>query len=291
MELTISIVNYHSEEFLPDLFKSISKSGLKAEHEILLSDNGSKGDLLKSIETNYPKIRLIRNNANLGFAKAHNKAIKSSTARFILLLNPDMTLRQDAVQNMLDFMRSHPEAGAVGGKILNLDGSVQLSGKMFPTPLAAIFLSLGIHKLFPNNRVTREYYMDERKYDEVHEVEHVMGSFMMVRRATIEKVGLMDENFFLYCDDVDWGMRINKGGFKVFYLPNAVGTHHKGGSSKKESYRMTVEHHKSLWYFYKKWYSKKYPFLINAIFYAGILLRKWAYLTINLMSREKKVRY
>jgi hypothetical protein len=291
MDLTISIVNYNSREYLQALLQSIFSSTTDASFEIIVVDNNSRDGSLEWIKSNYPEIKLVLNNENLGFAKAQNKGISASTGKFVLLLNPDSTVKPDAIQNMIDFMKTHPEAGAIGGKILNPDGTIQLSGKKFPTPLAAILLSLGIHKLFPNNPVTRNYYMPKESYDSVHEAEHVMGSFLMARKSAIDKVGLLDEGFFLYCEDVDWCMRLIQGGFNIYYLPSAVAVHHKGGSSKKDSYKNIIEHHKSLWRFYKKWYYKNYPQIISFLFYFGLIARKWVYLMINLFSREKKVRY
>jgi GT2 family glycosyltransferase len=290
-ELTISIVNYNSGEYLPALLRSIYSGGITAPFEVILVDNASSDGSLEYVAGSFPQVKIIKNTSNLGFAKAQNMGIKSSSGKFFLMLNPDMTVMPGAINKLLNFMKDHPLAGVVGGKVLNPDGTIQFSGKKFPTPLTAVFLSLGLHRLWPGNPISREYYMEEKEYDRTKEVDHVMGSFLMARKEVFVKTGPLDELFFLYCEDVDWCMRAKNTGFKIYYFPEAAVTHQKGGASRKESYKATVEHHKSLRYFYKKWYGNKYPAVVNFFFHLGITARKWVYLLINFFSKEKKVRY
>jgi len=291
MKLSVSIVNYNDGELITGLLDSVYSSEADFDYEVIVTDNGSTDGSAEMIESKYPEAKLIRNGENLGFARAQNAGIGASIGEYILLLNPDATIERRAMKRLVSFMDSHEEAGAAGGKILNPDGSIQLSGKKFPTPLTALFLTLGIHKLFPNNPVTKGYYMSEESYDQAQEVDHVMGSFLIARRAAISTAGLMDENFFLYCDDVDWCMRIKQEGYKIFYTPDAVMTHKKGGTTSRDSRRCIIEHHRSLWYFYRKWYYKKYPRLISMLYFTGLQIRKWVYLAINAVSTEKKVIY
>jgi GT2 family glycosyltransferase len=192
---------------------------------------------------------------------------------------------------MLSFIDSHPDAGVVGCRVLNPDGTLQLSGKTFPDPAAAFYIGLGLHKIFPNHRIAKRYYLPQQSYEELLEVDHVSGSCMMVSRTAIEQVGLLDENFFLYCEDVDWCARIQAGGFKIYYLPEAQIIHHKGASSSKESRRMIQEYHKSAWYFYRKHYARNSPVWLTVLMYLGIHARRGWLLLSDMLSTKKKVRY
>jgi GT2 family glycosyltransferase len=290
MKLSIIIVNYNSKDILLNLLGSINQNTRLRDLEVIVVDNASKDGSAEALRSK-KDVRVIANSRNLGFSTAVNQGIKASGGEYLLLLNPDISVKPGAIDVMLRFIESNKNAGAVGCKILNPDGSIQTSGKSFPDPMVMLFVTLGLHKLFPNNPVTKSYYHPLEDYDKPHQVEHLMASCLMVRRSVIDKVGLMDENFFLYCEDVDWSYRIHKAGYEIWYIPDAEVIHTKGASTRKESYRGIIEYHKSAWYFYKKYYYARYPRTLSFVFYVGLQVRKLWFLAANFFRKEKMVRY
>jgi GT2 family glycosyltransferase len=291
MKLSIVIVNYNSKDLLLPLLGSIYQNTKQKEIEIIVVDNGSGDGSVEAIRAAHKDVIILANPRNLGFSTAVNQGIKAGSGEYVLLLNPDVYVRLGAIDVMLRFMEDHSRAGAVGCKMLNPDGSVQASGKSFPDPMVMLFVTLGLHKLFPKNPVTSRYYHPTEDYNKPHEVEHLMAACLMVRRSVIDKVGLMDENFFLYCEDVDWSFRIHQAGHEIWYIPDAEVVHTKGGATSKESYRGIIEYHKSAWYFYKKYYYGRYPKLLSLLFYIGLQVRKLWFLAANFVRKDKKVNY
>lgn len=291
MKLSIIIVNYNDRELTLKLLDSIYKQTDRSNFEIVLVDNGSREDEAALLKAAYPEIKTLAIKKNHGFSPAVNFGIRNSRSDYILLLNPDITFQEDSINVMLRFLEAQPKVGAVGCKIRNTDGTIQQSGKSFPSPLVFLFVTLKLHKIFPNNPVTRDYYHSLASYEKSHQVESLMASCLMLRRSMLDKVGLMDENFILYCDDVDWCYRMHKAGYSLWYLAETEVLHKKGGTINRESYKGIVEYHKSAWHFYKKWYYDRYPKLLSFLFFIGLQLRKYFFLVDNFFSREKKVKY
>jgi GT2 family glycosyltransferase len=236
-------------------------------------------------------VNILQNRLNMGFAAANNRGIKESAGRNVLLVNTDVVMLPGAMDSMLSFIDSDSGVGVVGCRVLNPDGSLQLSGKTFPDPAAAFFIGVGLHKIFPDHPIAKRYYLPERSYEVQQEVDHVSGSCMLVSRTAIEQVGLLDEKFFLYCEDVDWCARIKARGFRICYLPDARIVHYKGASSSKESRRMIQEYHRSAWYFYCKHYSATSSPWLTASMFLGINIRRTWLLLLDTLSQKKKVRY
>ncbi|MCL5256623.1 MAG: glycosyltransferase family 2 protein [Chloroflexi bacterium] len=290
-DISVITVNRNTREFLAPLFHSIMETAGGLLLELIMVDNGSADGSVEFVRQEFPSVRIIENGANLGFAAANNRAIRESNSRYILLVNTDVVVLPGALETMREFLELHPDVGVVGCKVLNPDGSLQLSGKTFPDPVAAFYIGLGIHRILPDSKITDRYYLPVQSYESRQEVDHVSGSCMMVNRAATGRVGLFDENFFLYCEDVDWCTRIRAAGFKIFYLPEAQIIHYKGGSSAKESTRMIREYHRSAWYFYKKHYAGASSTLLTAVMFIGIHARKYWLLLRNAASSRKGVKY
>ncbi|MBC8262573.1 MAG: glycosyltransferase family 2 protein, partial [Anaerolineales bacterium] len=201
--------------------------------EVIVVDNASSDGSVAMIEEQFPQVQLIANSENVGFTVGNNQGIAASRGRYILLLNPDTEIVGDALATMVAYMDKHPQVGALGPQLLNPDGSIQSSRRRFPTLATAFLESTILQQWFPHNHATRRYYITDRPDDEVQEVDWVTGACLLVRRETIEEVGLLDEGFFMYSEELDWCRRMKAQRWKVVYLPTAKVIHHGGQSSEQ----------------------------------------------------------
>lgn len=286
MKLSIIIVNYNTYTLTKQTIDSVLEKKLKFEYEIMLVDNASMDDSMVKLQEDYKDIitegllKITLNDANLGFAKANNIGMRKSRGEYILLLNSDTYVVEDCLQKCMQYIeRYNTEAaiqgeneckiGALGCKVILPDGTLDHACKRgFPTPKASLYYFLKLHK------------KDKEKYglydalhlgeDETGEVDCLMGAFMLMPRAVLDEVGLLDEDFFMYGEDIDLCYRIKEGGYKIMYYPEASIIHYKGGSSKKRRTKVIYDFHNAMWIFYKKHYIKKYSLWINALVYTGI---------------------
>jgi len=275
--LSIVIVSWNVREDLRECLQSLLReegSRLESgEIEIIIVDNASTDGTAEMVNLEFPQVKLLVNSQNLGYTKANNIGINHSRGKYILLLNPDTIVHQGALQALIDCAESHPEAGIIGAKLLNPDGSVQRSARSFPDIGAGLFRNTFLGRLFPNNPFVRRYLLTDFGYDEVREVDWVSGAAMLVRRDLIERIGGLDERFWAYCEDVDLCWRAWQAGYKVLFCPNAVITHKVGRSSDQRLVPSLIQHHKSMWLFYLKNYRHRYPLLLFPLIGLGILLR------------------
>jgi GT2 family glycosyltransferase len=275
--LSIVIVSWNVREDLRECLQSLLReegSRLESgEIEIIVVDNASTDGTAEMVNLEFPQVKLLVNSQNLGYTKANNIGINHSRGKYILLLNPDTVVHQGALQALIDCAESHPEAGIIGAKLLNPDGSVQRSARSFPDIGAGLFRNTFLGRLFPNNPFVRRYLLTDFGYDEVREVDWVSGAAMLVRRDLIERIGSLDERFWAYCEDVDLCWRAWQAGYKVLFCPNAVITHKVGRSSDQRLVPSLIQHHKSMWLFYLKNYRHRYPLLLFPLIGLGILLR------------------
>jgi O-antigen biosynthesis protein len=233
MDLTVIIVSYNVSSFLDQTLMTVEESAQGIEHEVFVVDNASADDSADMVRRKYPQVKLIENKDNLGFAKANNQALKLAKGRYILLLNPDTVLRADTIPAMIGFLDSHPEAGAAGCKVINPDGSLQLACRRgFPSPGVAFFKMVGLSGLFPKSRTFGAYNLTYLDPEAVAEVDAISGSFMMLRRETLDRAGYLDEDYFMYGEDLDICFRIKKDGWKIYYVPETEIIHFKGESTK-----------------------------------------------------------
>jgi hypothetical protein len=272
LDLSIIIVTHNVKELLNDCLKSIYTNVHWITYEVLVVDNNSQDDTVKLIKTEFPQVHLIANDANLGFAKANNQAIYESKGRYILLLNPDTIVLPEALNKMVSFMDTHKDAGAVGPKLLNPDYTTQASCGRFPTLPLAISHFFFIEKIFPNWNLLGKYI--KWHYDKISEVDHLLGACLMVRREVIDKVGMLDEGYFIYTEETDWCFRIKKYGFKIYFFPEAKIIHLGGKCGNKHIRKKALfEGHQGLYRFYKKHYGKKRLFVLKCLTIIGFLLR------------------
>ena len=254
--------------------ESVVNASQRIETEIFVVDNNSLDGSTQMVKSLYPQVILLDNTENVGFSKANNAAIRQAKGDYILLLNPDTVVQEDTFDILVEFLETRPEAGAVGCKVLNADGSLQLAcRRATPTPSVMLPKILGLSALFPKSRVFGRYnltYLDE---NEISEVDAVSGSCFMTRREVFEKVGYLDEDFFMYGEDLDWFYRTKSVGFKIYYVPTTKIIHYKGESTRAAGYDAIKMFYKAQIQFVRKHFSKSKSLLAVFLLYIGIILR------------------
>lgn len=288
MDISIVIVNFNTKQLTIDAIHSVFTSNTSYTYEILLVDNNSSDGSIEAFRKEFPQITIIANNENVGFAKANNQAIRISKGRYILLLNSDTIVHEDTLQVMLGFMESHPKVGASGCKVVLPDGSLDKAcRRSFPTPQASFYHFSGLAKLFPDNPRFNQYQLGHLDPDKDYPVDCLVGAFMLLRREVIEQVGILDEEFFMYGEDIDWCYRIKEAGWDNYYYPYTSIIHYKGASSRRKPLKIIYEFHRAMILFHRKHFVKKYPFIINWLVYLGVALK---FLLSVVMNRLKAKR-
>ncbi|KKQ90153.1 MAG: Glycosyl transferase family 2 [Candidatus Curtissbacteria bacterium GW2011_GWC2_38_9] len=284
MDLSIIIVSYNTKELLVDCLKSIQKAFQFISAEVFVVDNNSSDRTVSLIKKKFPKIKLIANKQNLGFSKANNQAIREAQGKYILILNPDTRLMSDTIIKMIDFMQDNPQVAVSTCKVELPNGQLDRDCRRhFPTPWRAFCHFAGLSKIFATSQILDQYYYGYLPDDHQHEIDSCAGAFMMVRKSAIAEVGLFDEDFFFYGEDLDWCYRFKKAGFKIVYTPITKIIHYKGAASgmKSTSAHLTkatreskkkaiAESIRAMELFYKKHFTSQYPFFITWLVILGI---------------------
>lgn len=256
MKLSVIIVNYNVKHFLEQCLHSVYKAAKGIETEIFVVDNNSVDGSAHLIREKFPELHFIENKENVGFSKANNQAIRIATGKYILLLNPDTVVEEDTFSKVIGFMENHPEAGGLGVKMIDGKGNFLPESKRgLPTPWVAFYKMFGLSKLFPNSRRFGKYHLTYLNENEIHEVDVLAGAFMLMRRETLDKVGLLDETFFMYGEDIDLSYRITLGGYKNYYFPETTIIHYKGESTKKGSLNYVKVFYNAMIIFARKHFS------------------------------------
>lgn len=289
MKLSICIVNWNTRDLLTQCIKSVYETTHGFAYEIIVVDNNSSDNSVDQVRKMFPDVRLIVNNENRGFAAANNQAIKVAQGEYVLLLNSDTVVLSNALEILVKFMDKHPEAGACGSKRIKPDGSLDMTVRGEPTIMGTLFHLLGLNKVFPDNRYARKYYLTDWDHNTLREVPKIGGACLMLREKTLDQVGLLDERFFMYGEDVDLCYRIKGGGWRIYYVPQSVIIHYLGGSSRKASYRMIGAYYKSIYLFYKKHYAKPPFSYFNWLVFSGIALRAVITMLLNVFKKSKEV--
>ncbi len=252
-DLSIIIVNWNTKGHLQKCLDSIYNNTKDLVFEIIVIDNDSSDDSVKMVKDSFPQVNLIVNQKNVGFAAANNQAIRKSSGEYILLLNPDTIVMPNSIKIMFNFIKSNSDIGIVGPKILGSDGKIQLTcARNFPT-LPRIFFDIStLSKRFPKSRIFGSYSMGYWDHNDEREIDSILGACMLIRRKMLDKIGLLDENFFMYAEDTDLCMRAKKANWKIWYLPKAQIVHFGGQSSRIDIENMTIESQESMYKFFKK---------------------------------------
>lgn len=262
MQLSVVIVNYNVKYYLEQCLESVLRSASGLQVEIFVVDNLSTDGSVAYLRERFPGVCFIENKENVGFAKANNQAIRLSSGKYVLLLNPDTIVTEHTFSDFLSFMESHPEAGAVGAYMLRTDGTfAPESRRGLPTPFVAFCKMTGLTSLFPYSRIFGRYYMRYLNEREVNEIEVVSGACMLLRREALDKAGLLDEDFFMYGEDIDISYRILKCGYRNYFIPTRL-LHYKGESTEKSSYRYVYTFYQAMQLFFNKHYSH-YSILVS----------------------------
>lgn len=288
VDLSIVIVNYNSGEFLSQCLKSLKQVETEINLDLWIVDNASSDNSLNLSQGIFPRAHYINNKGNIGFGAANNQALSLIKSEYILMLNPDTEVENETLPYMLKFMESHPDVGAATCLALLENGKMDWGyHRGLPTPWASLLYFLGNDKL---------YHLTDRDMSQAHEVDAISGSFFLTRKSVLDKVGLFDEDYWLYAEDLDLSYRIQKAGYKIIFVPQVKVTHIKGVSSgiKHHSQEITTatqqsrfkafnSFYETMKIFYQKNLAQNYPFFINWLVYLGINLR-WA-----LAKRKLKV--
>lgn len=289
LDLSICIVTYESREMLAGCLRSLYANAPSASFEVLLVDNGSTDGTAEMVEREFPQVRLIRNSANLGFARASNQALRQAQGRNLLLLNNDTLLPPGSFDHLLEFSSRHPQAGILGPKVLNRDGSLQKQcRRSYALPWDLFCYFTGLAALFPHSPLFARYLMTYRNEDETHEADAVSGSCMLIRREVMDQIGLLDERFFAYQEDADYCFRARQAGWQVFYVPSAQVVHYGGqGGSRVHPYRSIYEWHRSYFLYYRKNLARRYFFLFNWAYYVAMVFKLLLSLLVNAFRPAK----
>jgi GT2 family glycosyltransferase len=286
MELSVIIVNYNVKHFLEQCLHSVQKASKNLDVEIFVVDNNSVDGSTQLVREKFPSVHLIENKQNVGFSKANNQAIRQANGKYILLLNPDTVVEEDTFSKIIPFMDEHPDAGGLGVKMIDGKGNFLPESKRgLPTPWVAFSKIFGLSNLFPKSKKFGKYHLSYLDENKIHEVDVLAGAFMVLRKAALEKVGLLDETFFMYGEDIDLSYRITQGGYKNYYFPETTIIHYKGESTKKGSLNYVKVFYKAMVIFAQKHFSGGRASIFSFLIHLAIYFRAFLSITKRLFDR------
>lgn len=288
VDVSIIVLNYNTCRLTMDCLRSVYDSETNFVYEIILIDNNSRDDSVEKISREFPGVMLIANSENVGYARGNNQGMEVASGRYVLLLNSDTVVLKDTLQTMISFMDGRPDLGASGCKVILPDGSLDKACKRgFPTPSASFYYAFGFSKLFPDRPRFNGYQLGYLDPDQDYPVDCLVGAFMLLRRETIEQVGGLDEDFFMYGEDLDWCFRIKEAGWGIYYYPKTSIIHLKGGSARRRPLKIVYEFHRAMILFHRKHYSKRYNSMINGAVYTGVGVKFVLSLVRNALIRPR----
>jgi N-acetylglucosaminyl-diphospho-decaprenol L-rhamnosyltransferase len=302
LDLAIVIVNYRTPRLLRDCLASICASEGNLGYQVCVVDNGSQDGSCDMVEAEFPWVKLITSEANAGYPYANNLGLRAfgfkdlgeardvdgPLPRYALLLNPDTRLPPTALADMIAFLDAHPDAAVAGPRLMRQDGSLDKAcRRAFPSPQVSFYRMVGLSKLFPRSRRFGRYNMTYLDEAITAEVDAVNGAFMMVRREAIQQVGLLDEAFFMYGEDLDWAYRIKQAGWKVYYNADVQVLHYKGAASR-HSRKARYEFYRAMYLFYRKHYASSTPFWLGWLIVLGIVLKGGLAMAVEVVRGQRQ---
>ena len=289
--MSVIIVNYNVKYFLEQCLYSVRAAVTGMDAEVFVVDNNSTDGSVEYLRPKFPEVVFIENKDNPGFAKANNQAIRQCTGEYVLLLNPDTVVGEESLRSLCFQMDEDPEIGAIGVKMLNGHGVfLPESKRAFPSPWVSFCKIFGLSKLFPNSPAFARYSLPYLDKEQTHKVEVLAGAFMLLRHEALDKVGLLDESFFMYGEDIDLSYRIVLGGYKNLYVPERI-LHYKGESTKHGDLRYIRAFYGAMLIFYKKYYPGA-GWLMRILIRLAVLLKAcWAMISAPLRKKAKAVKH
>lgn len=289
IDLSICIPTLEAKTLLGNCLRSIYENTHDCAFEIIAVDNNSQDGTVEMLQTEFPKVRLIRNDHNAGFARPTNQALRVSGGKYALLLNNDTVILPNALDQLVAFMDAHPDVGICTPKVLNRDGTLQKQcRRSFATPWDLFCYFSGLSRIYPKSRLFARYLVTYEDENTVHSVDAVSGSCMLIRRQVIDQIGLLDERFFAYQEDTDYCFRCHQAGWDIYYYPPAQIIHYASqGGSRVNPYRSIYEWHRSYLLYYRKNLASRYFFLFNWFYYVVMLLKLAGALLVNLLRKDK----
>jgi len=285
MKLSVIIVNYNVKYFLEQALHSVKKAMQGMEVEVIVVDNHSVDGSVEMVRNKFPFVKIIDNKQNLGFSKANNQAINISSGEYVLLLNPDTVVQEDCFEKSIAFMDNTPDAGALGVKMIDGSGKFLPESKRgLPTPEVAFYKVFGLASLFPKSPKFGKYHLGFLDKDKTNVVDVLAGAFMLIRKSTLDKTGLLDEDYFMYGEDIDLSYRITKAGYKNYYFPETTIIHYKGESTKRTSVNYVFTFYRAMIIFAKKHYSQKHANSFSLLINIAIYIRAF----VSILSRAVK---
>ncbi len=274
IDLSVIIVNYNVEYFLEQCLNSVFQATGDLKVEVFVVDNNSIDGSVQMIENRFKSVRLVKNTSNNGFSKANNQAIKMAQGRYVLLLNPDTVVEESTFKMVVSFMDEHENAGGLGVRMVDGQGIFLPESKRgLPTPGVAFCKIFGLSNLFPKSRIFNSYHLGYLNENETNKVDILSGAFLLVRKEVCEKIGMLDESFFMYGEDIDFSYRITQAGYDNYYYPETSIIHYKGESTKKSSVNYVFIFYKAMIIFAKKHFSKNNAALFSWAIHLAIYFR------------------
>lgn len=294
LDLAIVIVSYNTKDLLRDCLRSVIDSSPRIAYAICVVDNASTDGSADMVRSEFAQVQLIARSSNVGYSVANNIGLRwfgfnqpeaiaaNELPRYALLLNPDTVVPESAFADMIEFMDAHPSAGVAGPCLRRPDGSLDKACKRsFPTPKVSLYRMAGLGKIFPNSRTFNSYNLEYLPDTAVAQVDSVVGAYMQLRREAIEEVGLLDETFFMYGEDLDWAKRIKDAGWEVWYNGESEITHVKEAASSQSS-KSRVDFYEAMWIFYTKHYRSSTSWLLDKLIMFGIIAKGGLDVAMNL---------
>ncbi|MBI5287629.1 MAG: glycosyltransferase family 2 protein [Chloroflexi bacterium] len=283
--LSVIIVNYNGGAIVRLCLDHLWPQ-LRPDWDVTLVDNASPDRSADGLEDRFPGLSVVNNPRNVGFARANNQAIPRTAGDYVLLLNPDVVITPGALETALAYMDANPDVSILGPRILLPDGRLDPAAhRSFKTPATYFYRMSGLSRWFPRHRSFGHYYLTYLDENAIADVDSVVGAFLLIRRSVIDEIGLLDERFFMYCEDEDWCWRAKQAGGRVVYHPGVVVHHRKGSSSRTVPFRMAYQWHRSLYLYHRKNIAPRYTAATNALVYAGIAASLAAKLGVLALKR------
>lgn len=286
MKLSIVIVNYNVKAYLEQCLRSVLEALKGMEGEVFVVDNLSTDGSVEMVQLKFPGVKLIANRENVGFSRANNQAVRESKGDYVLLLNPDTVVGEDVFHKVVAFLDAHPKAGGLGVKMIDGTGRFLPESKRgLPTPTVAFFKIIGLARIFPHSRLFGRYHLGHMPEDANAPIEILSGACMFLRKKTLDEVGLLDENFFMYGEDIDLSYRITLGGYENWYFPEARIIHYKGESTKKSSVNYVFVFYNAMAIFARKHFTRRGPQFFSLVIRGAIYLSAAAAIVARFLRR------